>query len=695
MNENHTILALDDYLEEKNNQENTLLVNDSEQSSTILVDNQVQSQTVVLAENENIANSSMSNAYIGGLLSGTLVNERYRIEHVIGVGGFSFVYKAYDTKLRVDVAIKELFPHGLVSRTCGENEVVIFSEKKLAQFKYLKDRYILEARSLAKIDSSSCIVDIFDCFICNNTAYIVMEFLDGYSLEKMIKNNGKITLEQTIEIMEQVLSGLNAIHNKGIVHRDIKPSNVFITKEGKVKIIDFGAARLSSKERDEVQIKYSKVFTPGYAPPEQYRSNSKQGAFTDIYAAGAMCYYMLSGIIPDASVDRLLNDELVPLHEKDSDIPKSISDTIVRAMELTPELRIQTAKVFIQALKGKLRIRSAAAEKRFKIVRRAGLVVAVFILLISSICGYSYYRENYAGNIDINNMITADVSLSIAIPIDNTISIDEQRIKWDELSMSFNNYLGQICPYKAEISFEYIDNKDYINELRRRKTSNDVPDIFMAVNGVETSGSLDWVTDLISDTDILFSEYIYSKNAVPIYFDPVVLYVNDKLIEQHGIIIEDYLVNENIDSIYIENIIPLVVSERVDFISENHIRSTSALEMFINEEALFYLGLASDNIQLDKSIAGYYSILSAATLLGEQPVQLTTWKIDYRNDNSFNTAQLFLSYMLSDEAQDILCIQHSTAFPVNKSELEKFYEFYPQLSFLGTDETKLAVKDNS
>ena len=327
------------------------------------------------------------------LPAGTLISGRYEIQKVLGVGGFSIVYKAYDKKLETDVAVKELYPPSLAFRKSGEERVIINGRK--SDFDYLLDRFVLEARTMAKYNSDPNIVNIFDCILENNTAYIIMEYLDGQNLEDYTRSkpHGKLQLDEAISIIGNVLDGLDRVHKKGIVHRDIKPKNIVLTKKGEVKIIDFGAARFYATE-EEVVNNFTKVLTPGFAPPEQYQKDKKQGSFTDVYASAATFYYMLTGEVPEISVDRKLSDNLKPLSEMLPGIPSYVDNAVRRAMVLNSDLRIQNASDFKLALLGKKTLRNAQDEKNIRIKRRLVLLIATVTLSIAGLVGFFIYQSN-------------------------------------------------------------------------------------------------------------------------------------------------------------------------------------------------------------------------------------------------------------------------------------------------------------
>ena len=227
----------------------------------------------------------------------TILKNRYYIGEVIGYGGFGVTYKALDMRLNETVAIKEYFPAGFVNRVPGETDVIKFPGEKGERFEEGKEKFLNEARNTAKFSDNPNIVNVFDFFEANITAYMVMEYLEGILLKDYIKqNSGKLDVKSSLEITNKVLDGLKEVHKAGIIHRDISPDNIMLTTDNKVKLFDFGAARFSSTEQEST---YSIIIKQGYAPPEQYRSKSKQGPYTDIYAVGAMLYSMLTGKIPE------------------------------------------------------------------------------------------------------------------------------------------------------------------------------------------------------------------------------------------------------------------------------------------------------------------------------------------------------------------------------------------------------------
>ena len=235
----------------------------------------------------------------------------YRIERVLGSGGFGITYSAIDEHLDLRVALKEYMPRHLAIRN-ADHSVTVATVEDEPEFQWGLDRFLEEARALARFDHPN-IVKVKRFLEAIGTGYIVMEFVDGEPLSEMLKR--KPTLTET-EIRKHVLpltAGLAKIHAEGLLHRDIKPSNIMVRADGVPALIDFGSARLAMGAKSQ---SLTAVITPGYAPLEQYSSSQGgQRSTTDIYALGAVLYRCVTGATPQDATDRALEDRLTPVAE--------------------------------------------------------------------------------------------------------------------------------------------------------------------------------------------------------------------------------------------------------------------------------------------------------------------------------------------------------------------------------------------
>ena len=224
----------------------------------------------------------------------------YRIIQILGQGGFGITYHARDLNLDRDVAIKEYLPVEMAVRE-GDYSVHPLSEAHGQQYTWGLDRFIVEARTLAKFDHPN-IVRVHSVFEENNTGYMVMRYESGQSLQEKIDLEKTMDEPDILKVIMPILNGLDIIHQAGFIHRDIKPDNIYLREDGSPVLIDFGSARQALGEKTKT---LTSLITPGYAPIEQYYSKSdEQGPWTDIYSLGATVYRAITGIAPMDALER-------------------------------------------------------------------------------------------------------------------------------------------------------------------------------------------------------------------------------------------------------------------------------------------------------------------------------------------------------------------------------------------------------
>lgn len=275
----------------------------------------------------------------------TILAKRYLIDKAIGEGGFGITYSAWDLTDGRHVAIKEYYPSGYVSRDTRNGAVVIGNKKNHAATNRGLKRFIDEAQNLARVSDHSGVVAVLDFFSANNTAYIVMEFLDGISLKKYVRRKGKLDEETVLTILKPVVYSLREVHAAGLIHRDISPDNILITKNGEVKLIDFGAAEQTNPDGRSVSI----VLKQGYAPEEQYRLRGEQGPWTDIYALGVTIYYCLTAQLPPESIQRMYDDTIVPPSKLGAKVSPATEAALMRAMAVFAADRFKNMDELIAA----------------------------------------------------------------------------------------------------------------------------------------------------------------------------------------------------------------------------------------------------------------------------------------------------------------------------------------------------------
>ncbi len=288
------------------------------------------------------------------LVPGTLLNERYLLGKVLGHGGFGITYIAWDLKMLRKAAIKEYFPQNVAARNAGEMEVTAFSNEEIQEYySYGLTRFLDEARVLSRLLSHPGIVSFEDFFAANGTAYLVMEYLEGVTFKDYLKQGDRrLGFRHALQIMTPIMDALSEIHRLGLMHRDVSPDNIFITNEGQVKLLDFGAARYSAGNHSR---SLSIILKAGYAPEEQYRSRGKQGPWTDIYATAATIYRAVTGIIPPEALDRLDDDILAPPSMLENSVPAAAEQVLLKALAVKSNNRYQTMDEFRYALHRSIR----------------------------------------------------------------------------------------------------------------------------------------------------------------------------------------------------------------------------------------------------------------------------------------------------------------------------------------------------
>ncbi len=262
------------------------------------------------------------------LAPGTLLYQNYIVGLPLGIGGFGITYKCFDISVGGICAVKEFMPNKAVYRGNGRSHIQVLAEK-VGLFQYGIKRFREEAEILKQFNHQS-IVNVYDSFAANGTAYYVMEYCDGVDFRRYTKGFTRtLTADEAMRYMRQMLEALKVIHSHGILHRDIAPDNIYITKNNHIKILDFGSARYEIEQNER---NLSMIVKAGYAPVEQYGTSVKQGAYSDIYSLGATFYHLLAGKPPIQSIDRITNDTLVPIRKIRSDLPRRLTEAVDKAM---------------------------------------------------------------------------------------------------------------------------------------------------------------------------------------------------------------------------------------------------------------------------------------------------------------------------------------------------------------------------
>lgn len=278
----------------------------------------------------------------------SFLGNRYLIGRILGNGGFGITYKAFDVLNQCICAVKEFVPIGVVARREDRFQITVTSKSNLEDFEHGKRRFMEEAEVLKKLTDVPEVVQIMDYFLLNNTAYFVMEYIEGATLKQLMKEyGGRIPLANAMSMVWRAGLALDQVHRRaGIFHRDISPDNIMVTADDRVKLIDFGNAKHIIGKRSQT---LSVILKHGYAPPEQYSSTSSQGSYTDVYSLAVTFYFIVTGMMVPNAPDRFGGEEYRPLLEVCPQAGAQVSEAVDRALVLNSKNRTSSAAEFVAA----------------------------------------------------------------------------------------------------------------------------------------------------------------------------------------------------------------------------------------------------------------------------------------------------------------------------------------------------------
>ena len=321
----------------------------------------------------------------------TILKGQYLVGCALGEGGFGITYIGWDMFLHIPVAIKEYFPSGVVIRDQGQHTVSVFAGKDEESFLQGRSSFFREAQKVAKFDNNVGVVSVKNCFLENGTAYIIMEYISGINLGAYAElHGGKLTFTETLKLLRTPILTLEELHRASTWHRDISPENLMLTKDGKVKLIDFGSAMESDREKKTRVL----MIRAGYSPVEMYSSTGEDGPYSDVYSMAATIYKLITGVTPPPATDRLDNDPLVPPSALGvKDISHAQEAALLKGMAVQVKSRYQTMEEFFDGLYGKNAPAPAPSQhqKRLLIGIAALLVLLLVVLLAGMIAAGGIY----------------------------------------------------------------------------------------------------------------------------------------------------------------------------------------------------------------------------------------------------------------------------------------------------------------
>lgn len=611
------------------------------------------------------------------LAPGEILNHKYIVGTAIDSGGFGIIYRAWDAQMEQVVAIKEYFPNGVVSRVSGQNDVIVYSGKNREVFRKGVDRFLVEARNMAEF-SQPDIVALYDYFEENNTAYIVMEYLDGVSFKEYLKERrGRIPSEEVVDITLHVLAALEEIHSHHIIHRDISPDNIFLCSNHRVKVIDFGAARFSSGEESS---NFSTIVKPGYAPAEQYRTKSRQGPFTDLYALGACMYQAATGEKPQESLARAMHDDLRPPKELNPEVPEYLSDIIMKAMAMDEDERFQSSEEFMKALKGH-QIDKTPAKKKPKKKKKKGnsvLKMAVAVVLTLLLCAGAFW-----GITNHTRLVKMGYSGKIEFYVPES--------KKDYYGEVVNDYS---IDYDKEISIVPVADEKYKETVLEKLGTKESPAIFVSDDFsqkelADAENMEKYVVDAIEDSEENFyylNQYYKKKQdekRMPLSFNVPLILENRNLGKAVKKAINDsseFALSAKGKKAQTElyqvkdSVVDLSSGLHID--TKNSVNSKKGIRKFKNGEAAYYITDWTD----------YHKIIESKKYMNLDilyPDKSTKMKVDFSEYISISSkinvqarmeAEDFVMYMALNQSKYLMKEEREDRLPLNKEALKRFSE---------------------
>lgn len=303
----------------------------------------------------------------------TILHGKYLVGNVLGQGGFGITYIGFDLTLELKVAIKEYFPFNMAARNHTKSNSLSWHSTELQDEGWRSgcSQFLSEARKMAKINAIPEIVSVRDTFEENKTAYIVMDYVPGLTLKDYVRKNGCFTFSDCVNLLLPLIEGLDKIHRQGLVHRDISPDNLMLTPNGKLYLLDLGAAKDMNRVSDHSEV----VAKKGFSPIEQYTNDGNIGAWTDVYALAASIYYCVFGKVVPPAVDRLDHDALDFSGKVKTPLTSGQVAVLKKGLAVQREMRYQSAIEFWAALRDVTGGKTPKSKKKIGII--SGIVAAV------------------------------------------------------------------------------------------------------------------------------------------------------------------------------------------------------------------------------------------------------------------------------------------------------------------------------
>lgn len=603
---------------------------------------------------------------------------RYRIESVIGIGGFGITYRSYDKKLACTIALKEYFPSGITNRIPGSKEVILYAGKRTEEFRQGYARFLNEAQNMMQFHSVPNIVQVREYFEENGTAYIVMEYLRGHTLKTEIER-APLEWERTVAIGAVVCDALAALHRKGIVHRDVSPDNIFLCDDGKIKLIDFGAARVSVQ-----QTPLTVVFKDCFTPPEQYSRSAHQGPQTDIYALGATLYTAMLGKKPESALNRWPTDHLKAPHALKPEIPEPVSNAVMQALALEPELRFSRAEEFSRALLQYQQTKSLEKTRKEKQRRKWISLLSVFLVLaiVGGTVGYLWLSRAAKATLP-------DATVDIWFTADPLRASGQNKIA--ALNAAADAF--QTLYPNVELRLQSIAPEQYEQQLKQAEQDGTLPVLFeRTAQSAELACNAKAIRQLnrqISSEEFRLAAPVSGEYAALGYGLPV-LYASNACAEGIGF---DFRQATGATLTSLASL-DLKAGMKASFLpayevlfqssipeTDNMKVSADTLDAFLSGEQGLYYGDTADAADVQAQMTGRYRLYAVQSPESACMLQ-NVWSITQKASKKETACAVrFLSYLLSEDGQRCLYLEnHYPCVPISSAVYEEYRDIAGELA---------------
>ncbi len=599
------------------------------------------------------------------LRPGTILVNRYIIGEFVGAGGFGIVYRAWDTKLENIVAIKEFFPQSVVTRAEGQEGLLILSKKR-EEYEYRKKRFLLEARTMAKFGKHRNIPNVFEFFEANESAYIVMELLEGEQLSAYISQlpEGKVDLGFSLFIANEIGQALKTMHEAKVIHRDVAPDNIFICsgKDIRIKLMDLGAAKIEDSSDDVIDL----CMKVGYSPVEQYDKTDNFGPWSDIYAMGATLYFMLTGVKPEESTSRKKEDHLPDVNEINPEVPENINNAIMKALAVNANERFSNIDTFLKALNGEKKVLSLDKEKKKKKLKIvAGILSAVAVIAVALAFGLSQFREKR------NEKYLPKAEISVWYLEDGDNPLETQAL--NTIVQNFNEQEGYD---KVTISLTpYTNRMEYEEALRLASEHGTLPAIFESTGvGDSVLQSAHSAEEIIHSAQEIpsfsrYEDYYKDYKRIPLAIDIPLAYVLVRG-EKDNSYVMDYQDSYFGKGTFSENKVYLEQDKAI--LRKNDLMTGADKYDDDDDEWSVILGSTSSYNRIKTFLADKWFAIKVVPIKEDRIYSSFTyeWSIGSGSPEEINAAEHFASWLLGANAQANL-LGSTGLIPVNENALSQ------------------------